>query len=169
MIRIHGTSRTYDMDLLSSFEEIRSWDCTGIPVDDLYKTCTTQLRERYGYEIGILLDKRCIPLRSGEFFQLSMHSIPIVLIYKRFPRGVDNIILQYLTSFQDFLQAFTRVDMFDIFPSTTFHLRRYGKKVSKWELVKNTLSLHHAVINETRTHTRTPLACGLHMPHTLEH
>ena len=66
------------------------------------------------------------------------------MIFKMFPRGVDQLIINYLTSFENFVQIFkkTPVQLFDVFPSNQFNIRRHGKKVSKWELVKNTLMIH---------------------------
>lgn len=144
MLRIHDISRTYDIDIVSSFEDIRSWKSKGVPVDFIYKVGSEKMRARYGYEVGILLDSRFAPLLSGDFIQLPINYLKIVMIFKTFPRGVDHLIINFLTSFENFFQTFrkTPVHFFDIFPSNQFNIRRYGKKVSKWELVKNTLMIH---------------------------
>jgi hypothetical protein len=144
MLRIHGISRTYDIDIVSSFEDIRSWTSEGVPVDIIYKVGSEQMRARYGYEVGIFIDSRFTPLRSGDFLHFPMDYLEIVMIFNTFPRGVDQLIINYLTSFKTFVETFrkTPVQFFDVFPCQQFNIRRYGKKVSKWELVRNTLMYH---------------------------
>jgi hypothetical protein len=141
MLRIHGILRTYDIEIVSSFEDIRSWKSKGVPVDFIYKVASEKMRARYGYEIGILLDSSFVPLLSGKYIQLPINYLEIVMIFKTFPRGVDQIIINYLTSFDQTFRK-TPVQFFDVFPCQQFSIRRYGKKVSKWEILKNTLMIH---------------------------
>ncbi len=142
-----GWSAQREIELISSFEDMRSWNLNGVQGDYIYKVCTEKMRKRYGHEIGILIsnDLKHAPVRNNDFIKITSENYnEILLIFQYFPYGVDNIIVNYLTSFEEFLQSLrmTPINLIDIFPCKQFNIRRYGKKISKWEMVKNTIKFH---------------------------